>query len=63
MALVFELCFAYALVEMLKQDSDRVAEQFRCLAISAQTAALSKLFNDSGVAMGGGVYLRNFTSP
>lgn len=53
LALVFELCFTYALVEMLRQDSDRVAEQVRCRAINAQTAALSKLFNDSGVAMGG----------
>lgn len=53
LALVFELCFAYALVEMLRQDSDRVAEHVRCRAINAQAAALSKLFYDSGVAMGG----------
>lgn len=53
LALVFELCFAYELVEMLRQDSDSVSEQFRCRAIRVQTAALSKLFYDSGVAMGG----------
>ncbi|MBK7745831.1 MAG: CHASE3 domain-containing protein [Candidatus Obscuribacter sp.] len=53
LSLIFELCFAYALVEMIRQDSERVAEQVRCRAINAQTAALSKLFNDSGVAMGG----------
>lgn len=52
-ALIFELGFAYELVEMLRQESDRVAEQYRCRAIHAQTAALSKLFYDSGVAMGG----------
>ncbi|MBK7839515.1 MAG: hypothetical protein IPJ49_17970 [Candidatus Obscuribacter sp.] len=43
LSLIFELCFAYALVEMIRQDSERVAEQVRCRAINAQTAALSKL--------------------
>ena len=51
--LIVQVCLLFALTGLLRQAEHEVQEQVRSKAIISQSNALSKLFYDAGVAMGG----------
>ena len=51
--LIVQLCLLFALTQLLRQAEQEVQAQVRSKAIISQSNALSKLFYDAGVAMGG----------